>query len=64
MTRFSFKIILLFSFGLLLVTATVVANADEGRENSLEPGSWSIQYKINENFQLAKVFLQFCRESR
>jgi len=52
MFRYSHKIIFLFLFVLVMAAGVVVAQADEGRENSIEPGSWSIQFRIDENFQL------------
>ena len=52
MFRYFHKIIFLFLFILVMAAGVVVAQAENGRANSIEPGSWSIQFKIDENFQL------------
>ena len=52
MARFPYYKLGLFSVCLALTAAAAVECAGETRENSLEPGSWSIQFQIDENFQL------------
>lgn len=52
MCRYCHKIIWLFSLMLVMAAGAAVAGADDGRDNSIEPGSWSIQFRIAENFQL------------
>ena len=49
------RIIVFLAAVVLCSTAAFAGEPDreEGRENSLEPGSWSIQFRIGENFQLS-----------
>jgi hypothetical protein len=53
MFKLTYRKRLLACFVLILSAAVTVSADESARDNSIEPGSWSIQFSIDDDFQLA-----------